>query len=61
MQLTYTIALGSLATIAAASAPVKRTYQFLDFVPMHKRAVTGSEYECHASCGKYAYVLPTHK
>ncbi|KAM5344971.1 hypothetical protein ACJ41O_010833 [Fusarium nematophilum] len=49
MQLTYTVVLGSLASLAAAS--IKREFQFPDSVPLSRRQTSGPEYECHANCG----------
>ncbi|KPM36791.1 hypothetical protein AK830_g9778 [Neonectria ditissima] len=56
MQLTLTaLTLGSLATLASANAlfnaSARRSFEFPESVPMHKRAVTGAAYECHANCG----------
>ncbi|KAH7008534.1 hypothetical protein EDB80DRAFT_840891 [Ilyonectria destructans] len=56
MQLTTSVlTLGSLATLASASAlanaQARRSFQFPASVSIAKRAVTGAEYQCHASCG----------
>jgi hypothetical protein len=57
MHTSTVLALGSLAAMASASALdnafARRDFKFPSTVPLAKRAVTGAEYQCHASCGKY--------
>ncbi|KAI5461558.1 hypothetical protein BGZ63DRAFT_386085 [Mariannaea sp. PMI_226] len=55
MYTSTILTLGSLVTIASATALdnafSRREFKFPATVPMHKRAVTGAEYQCHANCG----------
>ncbi|KAH6893151.1 hypothetical protein B0T10DRAFT_266939 [Thelonectria olida] len=55
MHASTVLTLGSLATMASASALdnafARREFKFPNTVPLAKRAVTGSEYQCHANCG----------
>ncbi|KAF7562311.1 hypothetical protein G7046_g1820 [Stylonectria norvegica] len=50
MQLTcIALGLGSLATLAAASA--RSGFEFPDSVPLSRRQTSGPVYECHSNCG----------
>jgi hypothetical protein len=54
MQLSSVLAIASVATAAAATG-LKRELPVT--VPVLARAVTGAEYECHASCGVHHFPL----